>query len=192
MLSAASSVDRTPADEAVLVRQAQQGDRQAFAVLVEHYWDPLYRWLYHLSHHRHQAEDVAQEAFMKALGGLGSFKPGSNFKAWLFRIAFNHFLNQRRAEGRVRQRFPQDLAAIQQGPVEQVLSGETLRLLARALGRLPGDFRAAFVLRVDEGMSFREIGKVLCITEATARWRVFKARQKLMNVLGTQLELEEP
>jgi len=181
---------RNDAEEHLLIRGAQQGDRQAFARLVERYWDGLYRWLYHLAHDRHTAEDLAQEAFLKALGGLHTFRAGTNFRAWLFRIAHNTFANHRRA-ARPRQPYPEDLAAEDEGPVEQVLSRESLLLLARAVGRLPAEFRAAFLLRAEEGLSFRQIGGVLGITEETARWRVFKARQKLMSALAPQLDREK-
>ncbi len=64
-------------DEPELVRRSRKGDQQAFARLVEHYWDRLYRWLYHLVHDRHRAEDITQEAFLKAYSGLPSFSnPG--------------------------------------------------------------------------------------------------------------------
>ncbi len=56
--------------------------------------------------------------------------------------------------------------------------------MADALGKLPTDFRAALLLRVEEGLSFREVAKVLDLTEETARWRVFKARQKLLSLMG--------
>jgi RNA polymerase sigma-70 factor (ECF subfamily) len=190
MRSASSDSDRIQDGEDELVRRAQGGDRQAFAVLVERYWYRLYRWLYHLTHNQHGAEDLAQESFLKAFAGLASFRPGSNFRAWLFRIAYNNFVNQWREESRVRQPFPEQVAALDQGPVEQALSQESLRLLARAVGRLPGEFRAAFLLRAEEGLSFRQIAAVINTTEATARWRVFKARQKLMTVLAPHLDRE--
>jgi len=192
MRLAASESQGLELDEHVLVSRAQKGDRQAFAALVEQYWDGLYRWLYHVTHHREAAEDLAQEAFLKALAGLSSFRPGSNFRAWLFRIAYNSFLNQRRGEARARQFFPDAVPTLQPGPAEQVMSRESLQVLTRAVGRLPPDFRAAFLLRVDEGLSFREIAGVLQTTEETARWRVFKARQKLMEVLAPQLDREKP
>jgi RNA polymerase sigma-70 factor (ECF subfamily) len=178
------------AEEHLLIRGAQQGDRQAFARLVERYWDGLYRWLYHLTHDRHTAEDLAQEAFLKALNGLHTFRPGTNFRAWLFRIAHNTFANYRRA-ARPREPLPEDVAADDEGPVEQALSREALQLLARAVGRLPADFRAAFLLRAEQELSFRQIGAVLGITEETARWRVFKARQKLLSALAPQLDREK-
>jgi RNA polymerase sigma-70 factor (ECF subfamily) len=170
--------------EHILIHRAQQGDRQAFGVLVEHYWQRLYRWLYHLAHDRHTAEDLTQEAFLKALAAMPGFQTGKSFQAWLFRIAHNHFLNQKRSAGKVRQRLTEDLAAGQDGPAEAAMNRETLVVLARAVGRLPTDFRAAFLLRVEEGLSFQEVAEVLQITRGTARWRVFKARQKLMEVLA--------
>jgi RNA polymerase sigma-70 factor (ECF subfamily) len=177
-------------EENLLIHSAQKGDRHAFAVLVERHWDRLYRWLYHLTHHRHAAEDLTQEAFLKALANLKRFRLGSNFHAWLFRIAYNSFVSQWRGEERARQAFPHHVQTQEEGPVEQVLSREALQLLARAVGRLPAEFRAAFLLRAEEGLSFHEIGEVLQIKEETARWRVFKARQKLMKVLAPQLERE--
>jgi RNA polymerase sigma-70 factor (ECF subfamily) len=177
-------------EEHMLIHRAQQGDRQAFAVLAERYWDRLYRWLYHLTHNRHAAEDLVQDTLLKALAGLAGFRTGSNFQAWLFRIAYNGFVNHWRAADRSRQSFPQQVPARDEGPVEQLLSQEALQMLARALGRLPSDYRAAFLLRVEEGLSFHEIAEVLAIKEETARWRVFKARQKLMTVLAPQLERE--
>ena len=179
-------------EEHVLIHAAQMGDRDAFAVLVERYWDRLYRWLYHMAHDRHAAEDVVQETFLKAFAGLRLFRAGSNFRAWLFRIAHNCFVNQRRGGTRKNQPYPDNLADEEEGPVERALSREALQLLARAVGRLPSEFRAAFLLRAEEGMSFRQIADVLDLTEETARWRVFKARQKLLTVLAPQLDREKP
>ncbi|HEV8061707.1 MAG TPA: sigma-70 family RNA polymerase sigma factor, partial [Gemmataceae bacterium] len=134
-----------------LIHEAQLGDRQAFATLVEAYWERLYRWLYHLTHHRQAAEDLVQETLLKSFAALKSFRPGSNFKAWLFRIAYNGFVNQWRALDRVRQPFPQQLADREESPLDQVLTREALQLLTRAVGRLPDDYRAAFLLRAEEG-----------------------------------------
>jgi RNA polymerase sigma-70 factor (ECF subfamily) len=179
----ASTASVVASDEAALVLQAQKGDRQAFTALVERYWNSVYRWLYHLSRHRQTAEDLTQETLLKAFAAIGSFQAGTNFRAWLFRIAYNGFLNQREAERRQKRPLVQDLASSEPLPPEQLENREFLRLIGQCVGALSHDFRAAFLLRVEQELSFREIGGVLGITEETARWRVFKARKKLLLAL---------
>jgi RNA polymerase sigma-70 factor (ECF subfamily) len=174
-------------DEAELVRKAQGGDRPSFATLVDRYWDRLYRWLCRLTRNGTVAEDLTQETFLKAFAGLKSFQAGSNFRAWLFRIAHNNFVNQRRANRHARVPLAPEIAEEPRGPVGETLSREALRLVAEAVSKLPSDFRGALLLRVEEDLSFREIAEILAITEETARWRVFKARQKLMALLAPEL-----
>src|SRR5262245_36465316 len=182
-----SDVGHPTGDEADLVRAAQAGDRPAFAVLIERYWDRLYRWLCRLTRDPTAAEDITQETFLKAYAAVNRFEAGSNFRAWLFRIAHHHFVHQRRAVRHNRQPLVPEVAEEPRGPVGETLSREALRLIADAVAKLPSDFRGALTLRVEEGMSFRDIAGVMGITEETARWRVFKARQKLMAVLGPEL-----
>jgi RNA polymerase sigma-70 factor (ECF subfamily) len=171
--------------------RAQAGDRPAFAALVERYWDRLYRWLFQMTRDCHAAEDLVQETLLKAFAGLGKFRPGSNFGAWLFRIAHNNFANHYRATHRRLEVFPEDLPAGGPRPDEEAQSREALHNLAVAVAALPAEYRAALLLRVEEGLSFREIADVLDLTEETARWRVFKARQKLLHLLAPQ-EQEKP
>jgi len=181
---------QAPAGEDRLLRSAQHGDRNAFATLVEHYWDRLFRWLYQLTHDRHASEDLTQESFLRAFGALNRFEVGTNFSAWLFRIAHNAMANQRRST-RYREPLPAELPGRESDPVDEVLSREALHDLAQAVDKVPSELRAAFLLRVEEGLSFREIADVLGLTEETARWRVFKARQKLLSLLAAHLEREK-
>ena len=177
-----------PDEEADWIRAAQAGDRSAFARLVDRYWDRLYRWLYHLTRDRHTAEDLTQETFLKALAAVNSFRPGSNFRAWVFKIGHNNLVNYKRAERRTKHQLPEDAAARELGVAEATTENrEALEAVGRAVSELPSDFRAALLLRVNEGLSFREVAQVLKTTEETARWRVFKARQKLMKVLAPEL-----
>jgi len=177
-----------PDEEAEWIRAAQVGDRAAFAHLIDRYWDRLYRWLYHLTRDRHTAEDLTQETFLKALAAVKSLRPGSNFRAWVFRIGHNNFVNQKRADRRTKHPLPEDAAASDLGSAETVTENrEALEAVAKAVSELPADFRAALTLRVEEGLSFRDVARILNTTEETARWRVFKARQKLMKVLAPEL-----
>jgi RNA polymerase sigma-70 factor, ECF subfamily len=174
-------------DEAGLIDDVQAGKRELFAVLVERYWDRLFRWLCHLTRDGHCAEDLAQETFLKAFAAIDSFRAGSNFRAWLFRIAHNNFVNQRRAMRHNRQSLSQDWPERDAGPEETALTREALQTVADAVAKLPIDFRAALMLRAEGDLSFKEIAEIQGITEETARWRVFKARQKLMSLLEPEM-----
>ena len=171
-------------EELKWITQAQTGDRDAFARMVELYWERLYRWLYHMTRDRHQAEDLVQETFLKALGALKSFRAGTNFRAWLFRIGHNNFVNMKRSQKRSGHALPEDTPHRDPAtPLDHSANRETVQVVAEAVGKLPPDYRSALMLRVENELSFREIATILEITEETARWRVFKARQKLMQML---------
>lgn len=170
-------------DEAGVVRRAQAGDRAAQSTLVERYWDRVHRWLFHLCRDGHQADDLTQETFLRALANLNRFEPGTCLPAWLFRIGHNVFASQLRKAHRADKPLPDDLLDRAEGPQAQAEAGEMTRRLEQAIDKLPVEFRGALLLRVNEGMSFREIADVLGLTEETARWRVFKARQKLLEVV---------
>jgi RNA polymerase sigma-70 factor (ECF subfamily) len=174
--------------EAAWIAAAQAGDRAAFARLVEAYWDRLYRWLYQLTRDRHKAEDLTQETFLKVLAALGSFRSGTNFRAWLFRIGHNNFVNLKRAERKNVQSLADDPPGkATTGPEGGAIDREALKIVADAVAKLSEEFRSALLLRVDEQLSFRDVAAALNITEETARWRVFKARQKLMAAVGPGL-----
>jgi RNA polymerase sigma-70 factor (ECF subfamily) len=177
-----------PGEESDWIAAAQAGDRHAYGRLVEKYWDRLYRWLYHLTRDRHKAEDLVQETFLKVLAALDSFRPGSNFRAWLFRIGHNNFVNLKRAERHAGRPLPEDAAGRPAAaPPDTAADREAVRVVTEAVAELPVEFRAALMLRADEGLSFREVAAILRVTEETARWRVFKARQKLLKVLAPEL-----
>jgi RNA polymerase sigma-70 factor, ECF subfamily len=182
-----TAADEPDGPEARLIRRAQQGDRQASADLVAQYWDPVHRWLFHLTRDPHRADDLTQETFLKALAGLKSFRPGSNFRAWIFRIGHNNFVNLKRQEKRTAGTLPEELPGQDIAAQTTASDREALDTVTRAVDDLPPEFRAALLLHAQEGLQYREIAKILRTTEETARWRVFKARQKLMKVLAPEL-----
>ncbi len=182
----------TTTPEPELIRRAQGGDRNAQAVLVERFWDRLYRWLYHLTHDAHTAEDLTQDTFLKVLANLKRFKAGTNFTAWLFRIGHNNFANHYRSRGRHKEALPEELADQGQGPVEEAVSREAMAELSHAIDQMPIELRGALLLRAEQGLSFRQIAEILDLTEETARWRVFRARQKLLQAMQPPGESESP
>jgi RNA polymerase sigma-70 factor, ECF subfamily len=177
-------------DEHDWVRQAAQGDREAFARLVDRYWEPVCRWLFGLTGKRQLAEDVAQEAFLKAWTNLPTLKQVETFRVWLFRIARHSWLDaRRRSHSDLKVPMPIDLRAHQSGPLGNVIADETFEQLQLALARLPSKYRAAYLLWTHEELPYSEIAEILGVNEETARWRVCKARQGLVETMTPYLSV---
>lgn len=176
-------------EEHTWIRAARAGDTRAYARLVDHYWPRVQRWLTGLTHDTQAAEDVTQEVFLKVWNGLPRFQDGSNFRAWLFCIARRALIDNHRA-GRSPDagRLPEGLSAQGPSPINTLVARETLAQVKQAIGRLPLTMREAFLLRTQEELSYAEIGQVLEVNEETVRWRVFKARQTLLEELGDVLD----
>jgi RNA polymerase sigma-70 factor (ECF subfamily) len=174
------------------IKQSRAGDQRAFAALVERYWARIHRWLHGLTGGRHEAEDLAQETFLKAWDGLRTFRPGTHFKAWLFRIAHNCLVDHRRRTPPAPRRPAEGLPARGPGPVATLIGRETQALVRAAVDRLPPAYRAPFLLRTWEGLSYTDLARALGLTEQTARWRVCKARQFLLHQLGDVLDRPKP
>jgi RNA polymerase sigma-70 factor, ECF subfamily len=170
--------------EATLIRRARGADRAALAALVEHYWQPVYCWLLRLSHSHQEAEDLTQETFQKALTGLASFRTGTSWKPWLFRIAYHSFLNRRRAERNGWVPLPADLSWPGPGPLEQLENRENLERVKDAMRRLPVPLRDALLLRTQDQLPFPDVAAALKTSVANARWRVCMARKRLMRYLN--------
>lgn len=183
-----------PHDEEYLwVQRSQAGDRSAFALLVDRYWSRIYRWLYGLTGAVPVAEDLTQEAFLKAWSRLTSFQAGTQFRAWLYQIARHALIDwQRRSRHQPNQTLLEVLPDREPGPVATVLDRETQTLVRQAVERLPLLFREPFLLRTQEDLGYTEIARILELTEETVRWRVCKARQMLLQELKSHLDREKP
>lgn len=182
----------TETDETPLIQRAQAGDRHAFGALVERYWDQVYSWLNQLTRSTHAAEDLTQETFLKAWNGLASYASGPGFRAWLFRIARNSWVDHvRRRTAVADNALIESVVARDAGPAEAALDRERDALLEEAIAALPDDYREAFLLRAQQAMPFAEIAEVLTTTSDTARWRVYKARQLLLRKLAAYLDPEK-
>lgn len=167
-----------------------QGDREAFAQLVMFYNESLYRWVARLTGNSHAAEDLVQDTFVRAYQAITRLRPDTNLKAWLFRIAHNAYANWVRNRKGKNSLLPNEVLDTQAGPEELAQENETSLRLQQAIDKLPEEWKAALLLRIQEDMAFREMAIALGTTEETARWRVYKARQKLMETL--EIKREDP
>lgn len=166
-------------EERAWIRRSQAGDAQAYAALVERYQRMIHALTYRMTGSLTEAEDLAQETFVRAWRQLEQFRGDAAFSSWLYRIALNLGLNWRKRRER-RQRLHEEWA---QDPTRGVGSGEApADVSARvqsALMRLPDKQRAAILLTVYENRNHAEAARILGCSETTVSWRVFMARKKL-------------
>ena len=165
-------------------RRAQSDGAADFASVVSEHWTAVYRLMYQMSGHRHDADELTQEAFTKALENWQVFKPGTNARAWIMRIATNLYLDERRKKSR------RDTGPMIEEPASRAASHEAgleqrelAELLRTAIEELPETARLVFHLRTTDEMSFREIGELAGISEEAARWHMHQARLKLQQRL---------
>ena len=182
-----------------LIRRARGGDQDSFAELVAGHADRVYGALRRFGLDPGEADEVAQEVFVRAWRGLSRFEERSQFSTWLYRIAFNEA--KRRLSRRPPPRAEPDperddaIAALPEsarfGPEAQTLDREFERTLERALERLPADWRAAVVLRDVEGLSTHDAAEIAGVGEAAFKSRLHRGRMQLRALLEPYLGLEE-
>lgn len=182
------------ADEGHLIERAKSGDREAFGALVRKHQRKVYATAYKLMGNHHDADDVSQDAFLRAYRALASFDQRAAFSTWLHRIVINTGLNTLRK----RKRQP---AASPITPCENTLrhalgssdpskladARELLTAVCNALDELSPTLRNTFVLAAIEGQSYKEISTGLDVPEGTVAWRVSQARKELSQKLSNYL-----
>jgi RNA polymerase sigma-70 factor, ECF subfamily len=180
-----------PADERAIIARCLAGERAAYATLVERYKGLVHDLVCRMIGDAMEADDIAQEAFVKAYVSLRNFRGESRFSTWLCRIALNHCKDVLRRRGRepwIRTAHDEELAmagADNEGDAPGVAleRREWEGRLRRALARLPMKYREVLVLHHIEELDFREVGRLLRISEGTAKVRTFRAREMLRTLL---------
>jgi len=180
-----------------LVRRAQQGDLGAYDDLIRRYQERIYGLAYHLTSNHEEANDIAQETFIKAWKALRGFKGDASFYTWLYRIAYNHTLNHLKSR---RIRTPHlslndldvnaendpDLVSLasDRTPVRDTNLNELSERLNTALQKLSEEHRAVVTLHDIEGLPHDEIARIVGVNSGTVRSRLHYARQQLQGWLS--------
>jgi RNA polymerase sigma factor (sigma-70 family) len=189
-----------PTEEQVLVQRALDGDLPAYDELVQRYQERIYATVYHMTANHEDANDLAQETFIKAYKALKSFKGDSSFYTWIYRIAVNktiNFLKQRRNRTHMSlndvdfnvENDPDMVALVQHNtPHRDARISELQEKLNAALLKLSEVHRMVVVLHDVQGMPHEEIGKMMNCNVGTVRSRLFYARQQLQALLSDYLK----
>ena len=195
-----SSPTPNPEDESALVKRARQGDLGAYDELVRRYQERIYATVYHMTSNHEDANDLAQEAFIKAYQALKSFKGGSSFYTWVYRIAVNktiNFLKQRKNRAVMSlddldlnaERDPDLVALIsEKTPRREVNLSELQEKLNAAMQKLSEPHRLVVTLHDVQGLSHEEIAEIMDCNIGTVRSRLFYARQQLQAHLSDYLK----
>jgi RNA polymerase sigma-70 factor (ECF subfamily) len=189
------NVSEPISEELALVRAAKQGDDKAFEELVRRYDRNVFRIAQHITQNREDAEDVVQDAFLKAYGNLHQFQEQSKFYTWLVRIAVNEALMKlrRRRPGIVSldeevktedDSVPREVADWSPNPEQMYKQAELRDILTRTIQGLPTGFRTVFVLRDVEGLSTEETAQALELSIPAVKSRLLRARLQLRERLS--------
>ena len=189
-----------PAEERALVLRAQAGDLSAYDELVRRYQERVYAAVYHMTSNHEDANDLAQESFIKAYQALKSFKGNSSFFTWVYRIAVNrtiNFLKQRKNRGHMslddldfQAEHDPDLVALisEKTPRRDLNLAELQEKLNAAMQKLSEDHRLVVTLHDIQDLSHDEIAKIMDCNVGTVRSRLYYARQQLQGYLSDYLK----
>jgi RNA polymerase sigma-70 factor (ECF subfamily) len=197
------NVSEPVSDELALVQAAKGGDVGAFEQLVKRYDRNVFRIAQHITQNREDAEDVVQEAFLKAYRNLQQFQGQSKFYTWLVRIAVNEALmklRRRKPERTVsldediqtdEDSVPREVADWSPNPEQQYNQAELREILTKTIQGLPQSFRTVFVLRDVEGLSTEETAEALELSIPAVKSRLLRARLQLRERLSRFFQKRE-
>jgi RNA polymerase sigma-70 factor (ECF subfamily) len=199
-LAPLEAADGEELDDLTLVRRAQREDMRAYDALMRRYQERIYATVYHMTSNHEDANDLAQETFIKAFRALKSFKGDSSFYTWIYRIAVNktiNFLKQRK--NRVQMSLNDvdfsaehdpDLVALisERTPRRDLGLSELQEKLNAAMQKLSEHHRMVVTLHDVQGLSHEEIGKIMDCNVGTVRSRLFYARQQMQAYLSDYLK----
>lgn len=180
-------------EEKALIGRILSGDQEAFAILVEQHQKQVYNLCLRMVSNPTDAEDLAQEAFVKAWKGLRFYKFESSFSTWLYRLTSNVCIDFLRRQKRrtalsltsseADDAMELDLPDPRPGPEELVIHREDQNTVANAMAQLDEEHRLVLTLRVIEALSYEQISEVLGIKAGTVKSRLARARNRLRNIL---------
>lgn len=173
-----------------LIGRAQRGDREAFEALARQHYSLVYRTAYKWCGTKETAEDVTQEVFIKVGRSIHSFKGGSAFTTWLYRITVNAAKDHFRSESTKRKRladYADDRWHADQLEAAATSNPVSTGVVYAALDTLSTKLKEATVLVLAEGLTHREAARVLGCAEATVSWRLFEAKKKLKKLLQNEV-----
>ena len=178
-------------EESILVQRTLAGDQVAFTCLVETYQNSVYNLAYRMLGDPAEAEDAAQETFLRLYTRLGTYDPRRKFSSWILSIASHYCIDRLRRRKHTQVSLDDTsswrwLPSREEAPEESALRGEQSEEIRQLLGQLPPHYRAVMVLRYWHDMSYEEIAAILGATQGTVKSRLHRARNMLAEHVTAQ------
>jgi len=186
---ASSSVPRGEASlerdaERTAIAACRRGEREAFDALVARYQRSIYRLCYRYVNNHEDANDLAQDAFLKAWRAISSFRGESAFSTWLYRIAVNACLNHRALKRPVTQELPEALVDPRPGAQAEAERDDDARRVRAAVSQLPDRQRATLILKIYHDLTHEEVAEILGSSVGTVKANLFHAVANLRRQMG--------
>ncbi|MCP4975411.1 MAG: RNA polymerase sigma factor [Maribacter sp.] len=177
------------------IERTLKGDMQAFKVLVDRYKYMVYTLAMRMVKNREEAEEIAQDTFLKVYNALGSFKGGSKFSTWVYKIAYYRSLDYIKKLGRTPnlstiEGLAENSVVEQEGILDKLEQIEKKEVIKEALQLLPGNDGVLITLHYFEELSLQEISEILEISANNVKVKLFRARKRLYHILMNKLEPE--
>jgi RNA polymerase sigma-70 factor (ECF subfamily) len=184
----------TEPDDQRLINNLRAGDRAARVEFVHGHYHTVYRFLVHLTHDVHQAEDLTQETFATAWEKLATFQGRATLATWLHRIAYTKFIDAQRTERRAAGMLTRFISpkASPADPLDTVMADDETRRLYRTMQALDAPERTLLVLHYLQGLSYREMATVLDEPTGTVKWRTAEALNRLRTLLSNEVSNHAP
>ena len=183
--------------EEVWINEAQAGNKQSFSRLVEAYQRPVFNLTYRMLGTSEEAEDAAQETFLRAYSRLKQYDPNHKFSTWLFSIANHHCIDRLRKRRKVIVSIDdnpvlQNLQHETPEPEERVIDAEQAHQLQALLTQLEPEYRTPLILRYWEEYSYEEIAEAMELTVSAVKSRLFRARKQMADLYATEQRTVPP
>ena len=181
-------------DDLKIIESCLLGNKQIFSRLIDNYKNMVYNLAYRMSNNPHEAEDISQEAFLRAYQSLAHFNPSYKFSTWLYQITLNIIRDKYKKkeidyvsldtpiETNDSEYFPQP-ADLTNNPEQIITQKDDLRAIQKAIYSLPLKYREVIVLRHLQDLSYIEIANILKLPAGTVKVRLYRAREQLKKIL---------
>lgn len=183
-------------EDLLIIDKTLKGDTEAYSVIIRKYQNMVFKYVYSKFNSYEEAQDISQEIFIMSIEALASFRRESKFSTWLYSIMINYCKNYRKKKSRFNlvplnyskggEETELQIPDERENPENEVVDGDSIRILKEEISKLPDDYKDILVLRDIDGLAYSEISEILGINLSNVKVRIHRGRELLKNRLYTR------